>query len=1066
MKATIIIILIAFAVTAANLGTSLVLTRQSLTETMGKDISLALDIANDLVSTKISLYKSNAHTIAERLHHASTPVQMESIMHEQLAEFPDFIALAVFDTQGMVAEYGNSPSVTHWLENSVYMQNAFKGLTVISTTRINEATGELIMHICSPMGSDHVLSVTFPGMIFTELLEDYKLWNTGNIFIIDEEGTVIAHANHEYVTLRVNFIDTLMASGTESDNANLLTLLGETRGLGTYAYGGVTYQCAHARVLASELGWRIALAVPLEESPVAQVQDRLFLLAVLFFMLSVIVALFISGFLARPYKRITEQNHRLEELNEITRSQADKIQEANQAKSNFLASMSHEMRTPLNAVIGLSELVMHDGEAAEETEDRLSKIHSSGMTLLGIVNDILDISKIESGKFELHPVEYDTPSLINDIVTLNVIRIREKPIVFSLKVDEELPRYLFGDDLRVKQVFNNLLSNAFKYTHAGTVEWSMGFEQCDSEIVLASSIKDTGIGIKDEDIPKLYKDYSQVDAQVNRLSEGTGLGLSITKRLVTMMGGTIEVASVYGEGSTFTVRLHQKLLSDEPIGKEVADNLMGNRYAASKRGQRAGFVRIDLSYARVLVVDDMPTNLDVAKGMMAPYGIQTDFASNGLQAVEMMRAGTPRYDAVFMDHMMPGMDGVEALRVIREEIGGTYAQTIPVIALTANAIAGTEKMFLSRGFDAFISKPIDILQLDSVLRQWVRNKNFEQRYAEASDTCHKNVEQGDEVLPVHRLDSYAPLGKGQLCNGECTVPKPPKEQPGDEQLDDEQPGDVQLVDEQLDERPRKTQLGNWQQRRAPSSEMDGEGLTALPLGGITIDGIDIAYGLERFAGGEEAYVQLLRSYLSNTRSLLDEIARLLDMEDLEGYAIVVHGIKGASYGMGARCIGKKAEQLERWAHEGHAKRVFAENPGFATSLRSLCDAIDQALLCYRQTRVKPCKAAPDPLLLENLWNACMAFDVGSVDAIVAELESYTYEDNGKELVGWLRQQIDEMNYEILAKGDWLSANDELPLLSTLEHGLTNAKSIEHTYAQRGRGAHNAKETQTDHHVGR
>jgi signal transduction histidine kinase len=238
---------------------------------------------------------------------------------------------------------------------------------------------------------------------------------------------------------------------------------------------------------------------------------------------------------------------------------------ANQAKSNFLAHMSHEMRTPLNAVIGLSELTLSEERLSNEAESNLEKIYGAGSTILSIVNDILDISKIESGKIELHPVEYDMPSFINDIVTLNIVRIGEKPITFKLYVDEKLPGTLFGDDLRVKQVFNNLLSNAFKYTNEGMVEWRVSFTREGEEVCLVSSVTDTGIGIRPEDADKLFTDYGQVDIGTNRSVEGTGLGLSIARRIVEMMGGAITMESEYGKGTTFHVRLWQKSASDTVI---------------------------------------------------------------------------------------------------------------------------------------------------------------------------------------------------------------------------------------------------------------------------------------------------------------------------------------------------------------------------------------------------------------------------------------------------------------------------------------------------------------------
>ena len=399
--------------------------------------------------------------------------------------------------------------------------------------------------------------------------------------------------------------------------------------------------------------------------------------------------------------------------------------EANNAKSSFLAQMSHEMRTPLNAVIGLSELTLGEENLSRGAEANLEKIFNAGSTILSIVNDILDISKIESGKFEIYPVQYDTPSLINDSITLNIMRIEEKAITFKLYVDENLPGTLFGDDLRVKQIFNNLLSNAFKYTLSGVVEWRVTFERDGNNIWLISSVRDTGIGIKPEDMQKLFSDYNQVDVKTNRKIGGTGLGLAITKRLAEMMDGSITVESEYGKGTAFHVRLRQGFVSERPIGKAVAESLMSLRYTLSKRARNTKLARINLSYAHVLVVDDIVTNLDVVKGMLKPYEVSVDCATSGRQAIDMVRNGNPRYNAIFMDHMMPGMDGIEAARIIRE-LGTEYARDIPIIALTANAIVGNEKMFLNQGFQAFISKPIEMMKLDAVLRRWVRDKNLEE----------------------------------------------------------------------------------------------------------------------------------------------------------------------------------------------------------------------------------------------------------------------------------------------------------------------------------------------------
>ena len=425
----------------------------------------------------------------------------------------------------------------------------------------------------------------------------------------------------------------------------------------------------------------------------------------------------------REQKRMMAETLLLQEKLEVALKEA---QNASRGKSEFLTNMSHEMRTPMNAIIGLSELLLGNEKVTGVIRDYLDKINSAGVTLLSIINDILDISKIESGKFEITPVVYDVPSIINDTITLNIIRIGEKPIEFKLYIDESLPSQLCGDDLRLKQIFNNLLSNAFKYTKEGIVEWHVSFKRDKNgeNGWLTCKVKDTGIGIKPENIRKLFTDYNQVDTKSNREIEGTGLGLSLAKKLTEMMDGSISVESEYGIGTTFTIRVRQKAVTDTQLDMKTIDNLQSFHYSEGKRARNITMMRLHVPYARVLVVDDMRTNLSVADGILKLYGMQVDCMSGGQQAVDAIRDAKVRYNAIFMDHMMPGMDGIEATTIIRE-IDTDYARTIPIIALTANAIKGNAEMFISKGFQAFLSKPIDLQELDKVVRNFIRDKEQE-----------------------------------------------------------------------------------------------------------------------------------------------------------------------------------------------------------------------------------------------------------------------------------------------------------------------------------------------------
>jgi len=390
-------------------------------------------------------------------------------------------------------------------------------------------------------------------------------------------------------------------------------------------------------------------------------------------------------------------------------------EQSSRFKNRFLSRISHEIRTPMNTIMGITEIQLQNEILAQEVKKAFIEIYNSSDLLLDVINNILDVYKIEANKIEIAFVEYDVASLINDVVQLNIMRMKNKSVEFEFSVDENLPIILFGDVIHIKQILNNLLSNAFKYTNVGKIKLSVYAEYDKKEnfdMILVFKVSDTGQGMTEEQKNKIFDGYSHF----SYLIEGTGLGMNITQYLIKAMKGEITVNSELGKGTEFVVRLPQKNTNTGVLGKELVESLQNFRYISYSQIKNAQIKREPMPYGNVLIVDDVESNLYVAKGLLQPYKLSIDTTDNAMDAIEKIKSGKV-YNIIFMDHMMPKMDGVEAVKIIRES-----GYSNPIIALTANIIGGQTEIFLKNGFDGFISKPIDIHQLDSVLNKFIRDK--------------------------------------------------------------------------------------------------------------------------------------------------------------------------------------------------------------------------------------------------------------------------------------------------------------------------------------------------------
>jgi signal transduction histidine kinase/CheY-like chemotaxis protein len=541
-------------------------------------------------------------------------------------------------------------------------------------------------------GKKNPIGMVGTGIDITEFLQAIlNVDSKFSVFMFNSIGEITAARDNSLVFEKVLLDKHLGAAGAE--------IIERTKDLPDsevliFNYDGIMYGICNI----PQLSWYLVDSIPITFSTLFDPIMTAIFCSIL--VLTTLIVIAFNVFVSHMSNELENQNKKLVLLNREATA-------ASRAKSEFLARTSHEIRTPMNAILGLSELALRE-YGKPKTLEYVLGIKYAGKSLLTIINDILDFSRIESGNLLLFPAPYETASLFNDILSISRIRMAETSLELILKTASEIPSCMVGDSGRIKQILINILSNAIKYTNKGFIKFTVyGEKLSDDAIKLTFIVEDSGIGIKQEDMSKLFSEFSRVDEKRNSRIEGAGLGLAIASTLCRSMNGEISVKSEYGKGSVFTVTIIQQVFDWSPLGKisEIPQKPIEDKGATFEAPE-----------ASVLVVDDFPSNLLVAEGLLTPYAFAITTCLNGRQALELVKKQP--FDLVFMDHMMPEMDGIEATLTIRA-INEPHFQALPIIALTANAVFGMREMFLENGFNDFLSKPIDPSKLDIVLKKWI-----------------------------------------------------------------------------------------------------------------------------------------------------------------------------------------------------------------------------------------------------------------------------------------------------------------------------------------------------------
>ncbi len=723
------------------------------------------------------------------------------------------------------------------------------------------------------------------------IVSDITVYKTGKAFILEQGGNIVYHPD---------FPDGASFSNLpKSDREYFSTLLSNPLNrVILYPDRDGTQQKTVLKKLRN--GMIMGIFVPVEEInlPQRSLIIRIVLLSGIILLLSVLVCILWIRTVIRPLKKMTVAagelangnfdvrmpgggndevgilSRSLETMADSLKRQIELADSANRAKSEFLANMSHEIRTPINTVLGMNEMILREA-GDENVMEYAANIETAGKTLLSLINSILDFSKIEDGKMELLPSEYDSAALINSLVNAVSERARAKGLEFRIEIDERIPMTLLGDDIRIRQIVTNLLTNAVKYTQEGFIALTIKASNISVKTVdLSFEVKDSGIGIKQEDLGRLYDSFSRIDEKENRNIEGTGLGMAIVVRLLHMMGSELNVSSTYGQGSAFSFKLRQTIIDSEPIGPIDVHARIGHR----NRSYNDHFFVRD---AKILVVDDNDMNLKVASNLLKIFGADPDLVTSGPAAIEKMRS--KRYHIVFLDHMMPALDGIETLKILQKEelVGDTV-----IVALTANAVVGAREFYLGAGFTDYVSKPIDVDKLGEILV----------RYMPAE--CIVNTDERDQK-PAKEEE---PMGFAPE-NGSHDVLE---FFPGEE----------------------------------PEKDTDIDEALAGKLADI---GVNTEDAMKYVANDPGFYIEMLHDYVDSAASKREEMQKYVDKGDIGSYLISVHALKSLSKTVGANELSLMAKALEDACKAGDREKVMEGHPKLMDEYTKLSEAIGNLL---------------------------------------------------------------------------------------------------------------------------